>query len=430
MKGHIGRSQTSDSAPQFTRGMHSLHCSPPTWICSQIGTREYYAIPNALYQQGKLAGLATDWYAPRSPILRHLLGRLSRSALLARSSTIPDELVRSFPLRSLLWKRKVRRLAAQGRAYEAYAQTDSAFASAVSNLIFPPHQIFFGYSYASLEILEAERRRGVKTLLGQIDPGALEFRLVSDEMSRFPEFAGPPSEFPTNFYDRNRREWELADRILVNSEFSREALIKQGVQPEKLVVVPLCFEPQKDSAVAKSKKTATGQPLNVLFLGQVILRKGIHYLLEAARKLDPEKVHFDVVGPVGIKPEAVAKAPQNVTFHGRAVGRQAADWYRRSDLFVLPTLSDGFAITQLEAMSHGLPVVATPCCGEVVADGIDGFVVPPRDPAALVGAFQKYLAEPELLGHQGISALKKASLFTTERLTKNLKDVEKLMVRV
>ena len=410
----------------YNSGSGSSDGSRPAWLCSQIGSREYYAIPNVLHQEGRLAGLVTDWYAPGNPVLGWLVRQFSRSASLARSECIPDELVWSFPLRSLLWKRKVRARSAKGRIVEAHEQTDHAFAAATARLKLPPHQIFFGYSYASLEMLMAEKQRGVSTLLGQIDPGALECQLVAEEMSRFPEFAGPPPEFPASFYDRNRREWELADRILVNSAFSRDGLVKQGVNPKKLVVVPLCFEPgMEQSPAADETPRPTGNPLKVLFLGQVILRKGIHYLMEAAKRVDPAKVHFDVVGALGIKPEAAAKAPPNVTFHGRATRDQAANWYRRADVFVLPTLSDGFAITQLEAMSYGLPVIATPCCGEVVSDGIDGFVVPPRNPEALANAFQKYLDEPELLKGQGAFALIKAGKFTLERLARNLKDIEK-----
>ena len=130
----------------------------------------------------------------------------------------------------------------------------------------------------------------------------------------------------------------------------------------------------------------------MLWLGQVNVRKGIHYLMEAARKLEKENIHFDVVGPIGILSDAVASAPRNVTFHGPVGRDQTANWYRKADLFVLPTLSDGFAITQLEAMAHGLPVITTPCCGEVVSDGVDGFIVAPRDAEALAKTFLRYLA--------------------------------------
>jgi glycosyltransferase involved in cell wall biosynthesis len=369
-----------------------------------------------------------------------------RSALAARAERIPDGLVRAFPFRSLLWKWRVRRLAAQGRSHEAYLQTDGAFAAAVARLKLPPHDVFFGYSYASLEMLAAEKKRGVLTVLDQIDPGAVEFQLVAEEMARFPALAGPPPEFPAAYYERNRREWELADVIVVNSEWTREAIIAEGADPAKIEILPLAFETNaecgmRNAEMRKSNDTSprtspqrgegglpstlnpqpSTAPLRVLWLGQVNVRKGIHYLMEAARLLEREKIHFDIVGPIGISPEAVMSAPHNMTFHGPVSRDRAADWYRKADLFVLPTLSDGFAITQLEAMSHGLPVITTPCCGEVVSDGVDGFIVPPRDADALAKAFLRYLAEPDLLKDQQQAALVKAKQFTLERLAENLR---------
>jgi glycosyltransferase involved in cell wall biosynthesis len=91
---------------------------------------------------------------------------------------------------------------------------------------------------------------------------------------------------------------------------------------------------------------------------------------------------------------------------------------------VLPTLSDGFAITQLEAMAHGLPVIATPNCGEVVSDGVDGFVVLTRDAEALAQTFRRYLAQPELLRSQSAAALVKARQFTLDRLAASLANLE------
>ena len=421
------------------------------WICCQLGAREHYAVPRALHQQGMLAGLITDWYAFGRQTRKQkaesrnektektkaeksqrfsisafqYFGRRGQSALSARADGIPDELVRAFPIRSLFWKWRVRRLAAQKRSHEAYLQTDAAFAAAVARLKLPPHDVFFGYSYASLEMLEAEKKRGVLTVLDQIDPGAVEFQLVAEEMARFPELAGPPPEFPAAYYERNQREWTLADRIVVNSEWSRNALVKQGVAPEKLVVVPLCYEMEDEAEVrSQNSDLQFSSMLRVLFLGQVILRKGIQYLLEAARKLEQDNIHFDVVGPIGISAEAVASAPRNVTFHGKANRDQVGAWFRKADLFVLPTLSDGFGITQLEAMSHGLPVITTPCCGGVVGDGVDGFIIPPRDADGLAKTLLRYLAEPELLRDHQQAALTKAKQFTLERLADNLGRLE------
>jgi glycosyltransferase involved in cell wall biosynthesis len=244
-------------------------------------------------------------------------------------------------------------------------------------------------------------------------------------------------QVPEEYFVRREREWALADRVVVNSEFSRQALLRQGVPDDKLVVIPLCYETKSEdgseeieegrSIADRRSSTAhrpSSSPLRVLFLGQVILRKGIQYLISAARRLERENIHFDVVGPIGISREAMATAPGNLTFHGRTGRDQAAAWYQRSHLFVLPTISDGFAITQLEAMAHGLPVVTTPCCGEVVRDGVDGFVVPPRDPDALVRVLQRYLSEPGLLPAQQSAALEKSRQFTLARLGENLRRLE------
>jgi glycosyltransferase involved in cell wall biosynthesis len=165
---------------------------------------------------------------------------------------------------------------------------------------------------------------------------------------------------------------------------------------------------------------SASSPLRVLFLGQVILRKGIQYLVEAAKLLHDEPVHFDVVGPVGISDDAVKSAPCNVTFHGRTNRDHASVWYQNADLFVLPTLSDGFALTQLEAMAHGLPVIATPNCGEVVTNAVDGFIVATRDAAGLAKAINCYLLDPRLLKAHQAAAQKKIGQFTLARLGENL----------
>jgi glycosyltransferase involved in cell wall biosynthesis len=306
--------------------------------------------------------------------------------------------------------------------------------------------IFFAYDTAALEAMEWCGEKGIRCFLNQMDPNRVEVELVREEEKRWPGWALQALQVPEEYFRRREQEWALADRVVVNSEFCRAALVKQGVSPEKLVVVPLCYEADKEeqktegrnrkSKIENQKFTSTSPrpstinpqlstaPLRVLFLGQVILRKGIQYLMEAARKLEPENIFFDVVGPIGISPDAIASAPRNLAFHGRATRDQTAAWYRQSHLFVLPTLSDGFAITQLEAMAHGLPVVTTPCCGEVVSDGVDGWIVPPRDAGALVRTFQHYLSDWTLIESQRIAALAKAKQFTLDRLAENLSGLD------
>jgi glycosyltransferase involved in cell wall biosynthesis len=364
---------------------------------------------------------------------------IPRSALAARSEEIPDDLVQAMPLRSLWWRWKVRTAARRGTIYDGYTETDAAFAAAVARLELHPHDVFFGYSYASLEMLEAEKNRRVFTVLDQIDPGATEFRLVAEEMTRHSEIAGPPPGFPTAYYERNRREWELADVIVVNSEWTREAIVAEGADARKIEVLPLAYEAgrettgQQDHGITGLQDNKTiGQsvvssprnnPLRVLFLGQVNVRKGIHYLIEAAKLLSNEPVHFHVVGSIGILPGAVSSAPRNMSFYGPVSREQAARWYGRADVFVLPTLSDGFAITQLEALAHGLPAIATPNCGRVVEHSKTGFVVLPRDFQALSDTIIRFMRNPKLAAEMSPCCREAAKAFSIDAYGQRLVEI-------
>jgi glycosyltransferase involved in cell wall biosynthesis len=411
--------------------MPSRPSSSPAWICSQIGAREHFAIPRALRQNGRLAALCTDFWA--GPLTRKLAAGKLRplAARFHPDLAEPKNLVHAWNLRSLGWEFLLRRKFAD-EPYLGFSEVGKRFSTSVLEHLqrrtdLNGDSIFFAYDTGALEAFKWCRQQKIKCVLNQMDPNRTEVELVCAEEKNWPGWSLRPLEVPEAYFARREQEWALADRVVVNSEFSRQALLQQGVPAEKLVVIPLCFE--TGNANPKSEIRNPKSALRVLFLGQVILRKGIQYLLAAARQLEKENIRFEVVGPLGISETAIKTAPRNVIFHGRTSRDQTADWYRQSDIFVLPTLSDGFALTQLEAMAHGLPVVATPNCGTVVTDGQDGFIVPPRDADALVRIFRRYLAQPELLPAQAAAAREKSRQFTLDRLAENLAQLEENLKR-
>lgn len=281
--------------------------------------------------------------------------------------------------------------------------------------------VFFGYDTGFLEAAAWVRGRGAKTVVCQMDPARTEVEMVREEEERWPGWAKRPVDVPGGYFSWRQAEWASADVVMVNSRWSRDALVSQGVDADRIVIVPLAYE----AADPPPKPVRDpDEELRVLFLGQVNLRKGVPYLLEAARLLRDCPVRFDIVGPVAIADEHVVRAPANVTFHGAVDRARTAEFYSRADVFTIPTVSDGFALTQLEAMARSLPVVATPNCGDVVTDGVDGFLVPARDPAALADAFRTLVEDPERLDAMGEAARATVMRFGLDTLGDNLRALE------
>jgi glycosyltransferase involved in cell wall biosynthesis len=242
-------------------------------------------------------------------------------------------------------------------------------------------------------------------VLVQIDPGLEEERIVAEEATRVPELAGDWQPAPPEYWSNWREECNLADRIVVNSEWSRTGLIKAGVIGEKLTVIPLAYEAPEVGAQQSEVRCSRAyparftqeRPMRVLFLGLINLRKGAARLLEAARLLRDEPVEFWMVGPVEIANPSAIRDTKRVKWCGPVTRQRTAEFYRNADVFVLPTLSDGFAMTQLEAQAHGLPVIVSKFCGKVVENGINGIILEEPSAACIAHSVRACVASPDWL---------------------------------
>ncbi len=391
------------------------------FVVAQIGAREHYAVARALHAGGQLAQLYTDAWSPplRTALLR---GPAPARALAARfHPDIPRGKVTAFTPTTLLRELTGAKPQTVEDVFLAHAAIGRAFCQRVNRTLpryLRPGATYFGYNTGCLETLPLVRELGATSIVDQIDPAKVEQNIVLEECARFPDWQATPGKIPEAYYERLSQEWTLADRVAVNSRWSKQALIKQGVAKEKITVIPLAYEPSANLPPRPARQI--GAPLRVLFLGQVILRKGIQYLFEAARLLKNENIQFTVAGPLGISEKAMATMPGNMRYVGRITREQLTATYLAHDVFVLPTLSDGFALTQLEAMAHGLPVIATPCCGEVVQDGQNGRIVPPHDAHALAAALAAHVQNPQLTQAQGYAATASLNRFSLAQLAQDM----------
>ena len=397
------------------------------WIISQIGAREHYAVPRALHDRGLLTHLYTDAWCPYGKLLLRQMPDPIRSLANRYHSDLPTEDVTSFTARAIKnritsYKKDISRTSLQ--YYEHHRQIGACFAQSVRddlrNRSFNlKNSVFFGYNTGCLETIEQLSKADCLTIVDQIDPGRVHKEIVREESKRWSSWSLQTPMPYKPFEDRLMAEWELASIVVVNSEWSKKALIQQGVDSSKIEIVPLAYE----ASVVPNFPSSRKEKLHILWLGRVSLAKGIPYLINAARRLQDKPVKFSIVGPIHITEEAIASAPSNVTFTGRVSRNETADWYRQADIFILPTLSDGFAITQLEAMAHGLPVIATPNCGRVVTHQKDGFIIPPRDADAIAETIAGLVNRHTQIEALSVQAFETSQKFTLNRVADRLAEI-------
>jgi glycosyltransferase involved in cell wall biosynthesis len=256
------------------------------------------------------------------------------------------------------------------------------------------------YSYAAGDLFAFARRRGWRTVLCQIDPGPREEEIVSKLHDAAPGRSSSWVRAPKTYWSEWRRECALADRIVVNSSWSRDALVGEGISADKIRVVPLAYEPPSIALKFRRRYPSSfnrDRSLRVLFLGQINLRKGIGPILDAVRLLRDEPVEFTFVGPIQISiPTDLLDRPQ-VRWLGPAPRQATDEFYRNADVFLFPTFSDGFGLTQLEAQAWKLPVIATTLCGEVVQHGRNGWVLLEITPLSIATVLREILHDPSRL---------------------------------
>lgn len=383
---------TSTSHKEPSGGAH--------WIVSQLGAREHYAVARAIHQQGRLFALVTEtWSAPGS------IWRLSSPRVADRyHPALSSCLVKSFngatawfEVAARAWKQSGWPLIlSRNEWFQHRATKELAELEAEAD----DRPVLFAYSYAARRLFEWAKARGWKTVLGQIDGGIEEERLIQALRSSFALLAQPSSSPPSGYWASWRRECELADRIVVNSEWSRSLLETAGVPASKMAVIPLAYEGHsRASGMQRSypEKFDTARPLRVLFLGQVGIRKGALELLAAARMSAGQPIEFWMVGPEVDPGVSKQSGIDSVKWFGAVPRSETSRFYADADVFLFPTHSDGFGLTQLEAMAHGLPIIASRYCGEVVCDGVNGHLLTHLSAEAIRDVLLSLVADPRTL---------------------------------
>ena len=256
----------------------------------------------------------------------------------------------------------------------------------------PECDVFIGLSGSALITGCKARRRGAMFVC---DRGSSHIRFADTILRQ--EF----QQWDQNFFGIDPRnialeeqEYAAADLITVPSEFVLRSFITMGVPAEKIRKVPYGADLSRFSKVADPDP----ERFDVLFVGQVSFRKGIPYLLEAFEKLRHPKKKLTIVG--GVLPEMATflqrKAFSGVEFVGQLPHIRLKEVMSRSHVLVLPSLEEGLAMVQGEAMACGCPVIASENTGaeDLFKNGQEGFIVPVRDPKSITEHLEMLAQNP------------------------------------
>ena len=212
-----------------------------------------------------------------------------------------------------------------------------------------------------------------------------------------------------------RKEHELADRIVVASSFARRTLVEQGVPEAKVKVLPYGVSEEFLAQGRKKKGRVPGSPLRFLCLGHLSARKGLRQLLEAWSGLGHGKGELVLMGG-GEQGEWRSLAGAGVIFRGPGSRGEVLAEMARCDVLVFPSLFEGFGLVILEAMAAGMPVIASRNTGgpDVIKEEKEGFIVPAGSVEVLREKMGWLIQNPSQAVEMGRKAHARASQFTWE----------------
>jgi starch synthase len=380
------------------------------------GNTFFRAAARAFHARGWLQELHSCicWNA-EAPLARLLPSALARQLSRRSFGDVPLGMQHSHPMRELarlvcagshlapLHRHETGALSVDA----VYRSFDRHVAARLSSC--PSLRAVYAYEDAALHTFEAARDRGLLRMYDlPIGHWRSAQRMFSEERDLQPQWACTLSGLgdSSDKLARKDQELALADAVIVPSGFVRATLEQQPITPS-IHVVPF-GAPQP---LASAPATPSSGPLRLLYVGSLGQRKGLAYALEAVAELGTQ-VSLTLIG----RPTSPHCAPLNAALQQHRwiptlPHAQILEQMRQHDVLLLPSLFEGFALVIHEALSQGLPVIATANTGacESVRDGVEGFIVPIRDSQAIAECLQQLLDDRDRLAAMRRACLRRAA---------------------
>lgn len=277
-----------------------------------------------------------------------------------------------------------------------------AFDSAVARAL-RPHDVFIGLSGQSIRSFRRAKELGARVVCERGSSHILfQDRILREEH----ELQGIPYRpIDPRVVEQELQEYDFCDQINVPSSFVGDTFDISGVPRKKVF-----RNPYGVSLTAFRAQPKLDGTFRILFVGSISLRKGVPYLIEAVKRLNTSFVEVCLIGAAEKNMLPILnKLPAQFRCMGAVPQARLRDYYSQGSVLVLPSIEEGLATVQAQAMACGIPVIATTNTGaaDLFEDGSEGFIVPIRSPEAIADRLQRLMDDPVLLRQMSENALRR-----------------------
>jgi glycosyltransferase involved in cell wall biosynthesis len=387
--------------------------NPKHAVTCHAGNRDSYQLSVALNEKALLDTLITDFYTP--DFLRQYIHKRF-------NSNLPSKKVVN------LWGNFIYQKFLNG----SYAVSDASLSRYAAKRAIKRNSHLFLSSYTAYEAFNRikNERLDNKCLLFQLHPHPVSVRKIFEEEVELVPIAKASilGELEMNqdkhVLDRLIGESQLADACVVASTFTKETLMLNDIPESKITVIPYGVDSNKFPQ--KETYNMANGTLNIVFVGQMIQRKGLYYLLEAVKKLNSPSINLTIIGRGSIDYNLLNNYSSitNIKVKINLNHSDLVKEFHSNDVLIFPSLVEGFGQVILEAMSSGLPVICTPNTAgrDLFFTGNEGIIVPIRSIDALAEKIEWCLLNKKTLADMGRVAAKTSGTFTWEIFRKKISE--------
>lgn len=399
-------------------------------LAHPTGNSNVRAVLTGLNEAGFLAEFSTTFAVNPHAQWLNLFPAHIRRQYLRRAFPVPAHALRTHPYLELarmvcIWlglEQPVTHETGWASVDAVYQYLDNAVGCGLTKG-FRRHGLDAVYTYedgALATFIEA-KKLGIKCIY-ELPIAYWEFgkALLLEEADRLPAWArtlqGGISDSASKVR-RKTRELELADIVVVPSQFVKDSLPAWSLD-KSIIMAPFGSPPSATVPhTLQYKRDTANRPLRILFAGSMGQRKGLADLFAAIRLLDRPDIELVVMGTLLAPLSFYRSQLPSFKYEPPRPHQQVLELMQSCDIFCLPSIVEGRALVMQEAMSQGLPLIITPNTGgaDLIEEGRTGFLAPIRSPEALAEKILWFIHNRSALPQMRQNAQAHAATFTWQR---------------